>query len=517
LSSSRQVPPLSESGSTGHGAGRWRSVAAVLIPVALLLAVGYFWNASRVPSTYSVMDMGYVDLGGGPGSTDMAHMDMSHSGVSLATLTGPRKGNPDVDVTLTARHQDFALASGEKVNGYTLNGRSPGPEIDATQGDLVQVTLRNENVPGGVTLHWHGVDVPNAEDGVAGVTQNAVPVGGTFVYRFVVPDAGTYWYHSHQVSHDQVKGGMFGTFIVAPEGSLGATAKPSADFVAPVHNYSGYRTIAGRTGTQRLPVGPGAQARIRVINTDNGPLQTWVTGASFKVLAIDGHDVNRPTAVSNRLLVVPAGGRADLAITAPPGGAAARFDAGGGTSVLIGPKTGTAPVSPAPSRRLDMLAYGSPAALPFDPAKPDRRFDYRIGRRIGFEDGKPGYWWSINGHLFPDIPMFMVSEGDVVTMTIANNSGDVHPMHLHGHHAVVLSRNGVKATGSPWWIDSLEVEDNQTFVIAFVADNPGIWMDHCHNLDHAVNGLIAHLAYTGVTEPYVVGHPVGDGGHNQPE
>jgi FtsP/CotA-like multicopper oxidase with cupredoxin domain len=463
------------------------------------------------------MEMGYVDLGGGPGDVHMAHMDMAHEGVSVATLTGPRTGNPDVNITLTARRQEATLACGEKVDGYTLNGRSPGPEIDATQGDLVQVTLRNQNVQGGVTLHWHGVDVPNAEDGVAGVTQNAVPIGGTVIYRFVVPDAGTYWYHSHQVSHEQVKGGMFGAFIVAPREPASTTTEPRIDFVAPVHNYQGYRTIAGRTGTQRVPVEPGGQVRVRVINTDNGPLQTWVTGAPFMVLAVDGHDVNQPTSVLNRLLVVPAGGRADLAITAPRDGSSARFDVGGGTSLLVGPKAGKAPLSTAPKERLDMLSYGSAAALPFDPKKPDRRFDYRIGRRIGFENGKPGFWWSINGHLFPDIPMFMVSDGDVVLMTIANNSGAVHPMHLHGHHAVVLSRNGVKASGSPWWIDSLEVDNHQTYVIAFVADNPGIWMDHCHNLDHAADGLIAHLAYTGVAEPYVVGHPLGGGAHNEPE
>ena len=125
--------------------------------------------------------------------------------------------------------------------------------------------------------------------------------------------------------------------------------------------------------------------------------------------------------------------------------------------------------------------------------------------------------WSINGHLWPDVPMYMVDEGDVVTMTISNSSGDVHPMHLHGHHAVVLSRDGKRATGSPWWIDSLNVEDGETFVIAFLADNPGVWMDHCHNLDHAAQGLVAHLAYEGVTEPFTVGTSAHEDTHNRPE
>jgi FtsP/CotA-like multicopper oxidase with cupredoxin domain len=86
-------------------------------------------------------------------------------------------------------------------------------------------------------------------------------------------------------------------------------------------------------------------------------------------------------------------------------------------------------------------------------------------------------------------------------------------MHLHGHHAVVLSRNGVVATGAPWWFDSLDVEDGATYEIAFRADNPGIWVDHCHNLQHAVDGLLAHLVYTGVSTPYRVGGPAG----NEPE
>jgi FtsP/CotA-like multicopper oxidase with cupredoxin domain len=101
----------------------------------------------------------------------------------------------------------------------------------------------------------------------------------------------------------------------------------------------------------------------------------------------------------------------------------------------------------------------------------------------------------------------------VVIIRIKNDSGQVHPMHLHGHHAVVLARDGVRATGSPWWFDSLNVEDGQTFDVAFVADNPGVWMDHCHNLEHAQQGLLTHLMYAGVTEPFRVGGAAG----NEPE
>jgi len=441
-----------------------------------------------VPSTYSVLEMGRADFGGGP-----AH---EHGvGRSVADLTGPADGEPDVAVELAAAEEQFELASGEQVDGFTLNGSSPGPAIEVRQGDLVQVTLTNVDVPDGVTLHFHGVDVPNAEDGVAGVTQDAVLPGDEHVYRFVAEDAGTYWYHSHQVSHAQVRGGLFGTFVVLPPGE-----RRAQDVVATVHTYDGRRTINGRTGENPALTEPGRPVRVRLVNTDNGPLRAWVSGAPFRVVAVDGTDVIGPTDLSDAGILVTAGGRVDVLVNAP-----ARIETSGGAALVVGPRFTQVEVAPEPTRTVDLLSYGSPAALPFDPEQADRRFRYEIGRRIGFLDGRPGFWWTVNGNLFPDVPMFHVQEGDVVRMTVVNDSGDVHPMHLHGHHAVVLSRDGVASTGSPWVTDSLNVGDGETYEIAFVADNPGIWMDHCHNLDHARDGLVAHLAYAGVTGPFQVG------------
>jgi FtsP/CotA-like multicopper oxidase with cupredoxin domain len=469
----------------------------VLVPLAIL------WKGSLVPSTYSVMEMGYDDFGGG------TRQAASGAPVSVADLTGPADATPDVRVTLTARHQSFRLATGERVDGYTLNGTSPGPEIRVRQGQLLEATLVNADVAGGVTLHWHGVDVPNAEDGVAGVTQDAVPPGTRHVYRFRAEDPGTYWYHSHQVSHEQVRGGLLGPLVVEPA----APDTGVLDIAAVVHSYGGYRTVLGGTGERHVDARPGQRVRVRVINSDSGPMRAWASGLPWQVVAVDARDVHEPQDVSDRAVLLGGGARADIEVTVPTDGSAARVNVGGGSAVLVGPTGSRRPAVTEPAQDLDLLGYGTPTALPFDPATPDRRFDYRIGRRPGFVDGKPGLWWSINGHLFPDVPMFMVAEGDVVQMTIKNGSGIVHPMHLHGHHAVVVSRDGVKATGSPWWVDSLEVPSGHTFVVAFLADNPGVWMDHCHNLVHADQGLVAHLAYLGVTEPYRVGGET----HNRPE
>ncbi|MER7274795.1 multicopper oxidase family protein [Dactylosporangium sp. NPDC000244] len=479
---------------------------AIAAALAVLGPLGWWWRASLMPGTYSVMDMGYPDYGGG---SRVDHSTMHHGGTEVTALTGPRDRPADVSVTLVARAERIGLPDGRTVAGYTLNHASPGPQIRARQGQLVEVRLVNESVPDGVTLHWHGYDVPNAEDGVAGVTQDAVAPGDSHVYRFVAKDTGTYWYHSHQVSHEQVRLGLFGALVVDPP--TGAPA--GVDRLALVHTYGGRRTVDGRPGETRVAAAPGSTVRVRLVNTDQGTIRAWVSGAPYRLVAVDGRDRTAAPPVTAAAIVLPAGGRADVEFAVPDGGGAVRVDVGAATALVVGPEGAAAAVTPEPAASIDLLSYGEPAPIGFDPGRATRRFDYRIGRRFGFLDGRPGLWWTINGRLYPDVPMYMVSAGDVVRMTIANDSGETHPMHLHGHHAVVLSRNGVAATGSPWWTDSLEVADGETYEIAFVADNPGVWVDHCHNLSHAAEGLLAHLAYTGVTTPY----RIGGGGHNHPE
>ncbi|MDX6196980.1 MAG: hypothetical protein QOJ79_131 [Actinomycetota bacterium] len=467
---------------------RRRLLIAVVATLAILTPLAVMWQQSRLPSSYSVMDMGYADYGGGPKA--MSHHELM--GRSIATLVADPARKADVSVTLTARRQRFTLASGRQFDGYTVNGTSPGPTIRAVEGQLVEVRLVNESVTDGVTLHWHGIDVPNAEDGVAGVTQDAVPVGGHYTYRFVASHAGTYWYHSHQVSHAQVQRGLFGALVITPKGAV-----QQLDAVAVLHTYGSRATVSGQEDETPVAVADGTTVRVRVINTDNGATGVWVDGGSYRLLAVDGYDLNAPTPVTDESVRLTAGGRIDLEVTAP-----ARVQFGGVGTLVLGSGAATKPM---PTKVLDLLSYGAPAALPFDPERADRRFTYTVGRHPGFEDGKPGLWWSINGHLFPDVPMFVVEEGDVVRMHISNHSGATHPMHLHGHHAVVLSRDGKKATGSPWWVDSLDVASGHSYDIAFLAANPGIWMDHCHNLPHASQGLVAHLMYAGLTEPFRVG------------
>jgi FtsP/CotA-like multicopper oxidase with cupredoxin domain len=494
--------------------------AVVGVAVTTALGAGALAWSSTLLGEYSVMDMGggdghagHGEHGSGAGAAAASGIVDTTSELSVTALAADPDRPADVRVELIARQETIDVPGGRTVEGYTVNGESPGPEIRARQGDLVEVAFVNESVEDGATLHWHGIDVPNAADGVAGITQDAVPVGGRHVYRFEATDAGTYWYHSHQVSHVQVARGLLGAIVIDPaEASAASTEASDTDVTALLHVYGGQHTLNGRVSDQRVEAEPGSTVRVRVINTDQGTASVW-SATPYRVVAIDGHDVNGPTDVVGQRLLIPAGGRADVAVQAPPSGAV-RLHVGGARSMIIGdPKASDPPAARQPSETLDLLAYGDPAPLDLDPSSPDRTFDYVIGRRFGIIDGRPGNFWTINGRMFPDVPMFHVSEGDVVVMRIVNDSGDVHPMHLHGHHVVVLSRDGVAASGSPWIVDSLDVHPGETYLIAFVADNPGIWSDHCHTLPHAVDGLVAHVMYEGVSTPFTIN---GDAG-NQPE
>jgi FtsP/CotA-like multicopper oxidase with cupredoxin domain len=484
-------------------------VGGGLAAVAVAWVVWAWWE-SRLPATYSVMDYAILDDGGGP-ATDMASMPGMHE-TSVTALHGPA-GAPQRRFTLTAAHTEVRLASGRTVAALTFNLTVPGPELRVHQGDLVEVTLRNEDVKDGVTIHWHGVDLPNAEDGVAGVTQDAVLPGASYTYRFRATQVGTFWYHAHQASASEVRRGLYGALVIEPATNAASVNGRGADIAVAVHTLDGTPLVNSTDGVEKRAVAPGTPVRLRVINTDSTPQRYDIGGTPFKVVAIDGTDLVGPTPLSGRTLVLAAGGRYDIGFTMPP--SPVKLAVEGTLAGLALSPDGTADPPPPPSGpEFDPAAYGRPAPTPFGASSHfDRTFQLTIGRKPGFFDGQPGMQWAINGDIFPRVPMFMVARGDLVRITIENTSGAVHPMHLHGHHMLVLSRDGKPVTGSPWWSDTLNVEPDETYEVAFRADNPGIWMDHCHNLSHAAAGLTMHLAYEGVTTPFVTGGVA----HNHPE
>jgi FtsP/CotA-like multicopper oxidase with cupredoxin domain len=436
-----------------------------------------------------------------------------------ASGAAPFVGEPTKRFLLTAATATVRV-SGRDVAAWAFNGQVPGPELTATVGDVVEVTLRNRDITRGVTLHWHGYDVPNSQDGVPGMTQPAVLPGQQFVYRFRADQAGTYWYHTHAVSDVGVRKGLYGVLVVRPGPVSGV------DTAVVVH------TLAGRPlpAPAVEPVEAGVPVRLRLLNTDNTTHRYALAGAPFRVVAIDGTDLRSPTPLVNTAVLIPAGGRYDLAFAAAAAPVALFVDTRLVYSTFQAPPVTAAATAPAPGRVatttarpsvptgdvatstsgqpttaarppttttgwpvLDPLTYGGGAPVPWP--RFDRKFTLVLDRGLDLHGLLPRYAYTVNGATYPDIPDQVVHLGEIVEFTVVNRSAVVHPWHLHGHHVLVLSRNGEPSTGSPLWLDSFDVLPGDVWKVAFVADNPGKWVNHCHNLAHADAGMMLHLSY----------------------
>lgn len=507
------------------------AAACAVLSVPLLVAM----DDSRHPGRMSMMtgtpDYGMMyDLKGKlvkAGSTGDYNLHAHHAlpataeiqssdlrGTPVTALSGPQEGMPDRTFSIIAKKASVTLSSGKMIEAWTYNGQIPGPELRMREGELIEVTLYNEDIEDGATIHWHGLDVPNAEDGVAGATQDAVMSGNSHTYRFVAEQVGTYWYHSHQHSKEAVEKGLFGALVVEPAET---NDLPDHDIVVLTHVWDGAGTAVGSFDTlQRMKIQPGELVKLRLIQTDNWIRRSYtLSGTPFKVTAIDGADLNEPGLLENVELVLTTGGRYDVEFTMPAQPVYLSVDGNRKRGIWMSADgTGEPPKASRPTTVFDPTHYGSDAPTPFDANSDfDREFTMILDNRLAFFNGVPALYDTINGKVFPETPMFMVKEGELVKTTIYNRGSVDHPMHLHGHHMLVLSRNGEHVTGSPWWSDTLDVQPGEVYEVAFLADNPGLWMDHCHNLQHAAAGMTMHLMYEGVTSPFQIGIDT----HNHPE
>jgi FtsP/CotA-like multicopper oxidase with cupredoxin domain len=242
-----------------------------------------------------------------PEAVNVAPPVSGESAVSVERLTEQPGDEPVKRFTLAARVADV---DGEWM--WTFNGTVPGPELHVTRGDRVQVTLINE-LPESTTVHWHGVSVPNAEDGVAGITQDAVQPGQTFTYEFVARDAGTDWYHSHQRTEQQVARGLFGALVVEPP-----EPTQDRDVTLVLHGEPGHV----RVDRTHIDAQPGETVRLRLINAvvpgmDGGPQTPVLIGAPATVEAVDGHELHQPQPLGPTRIPLGIGQRADLVFTMP--------------------------------------------------------------------------------------------------------------------------------------------------------------------------------------------------------
>jgi len=497
-------------------------------------------------------------------STTGSHEQQKHMSASADPKFEVLTGNT---FTLTAKESMLMLDNNTMKTAWTFNGTVPGPQLRVKQGETIQVKLNNE-LPEPVTIHWHGLPVPNHMDGIPGVTQNAVKPGESFTYQFTVDVPGTYWYHSHQDSVNQVDKGLYGSIVVEPKESrpvdhdytivldewmeddsmaeMHNSTHSNADMSKMNHGHMNHGTDTnntmmdmskmsdaemmplmytifsanGRTGAAIKPVSvkEGDKVRIRLINAGYLSHKLHLPGHQFRIVSTDGQPIHNPPVINEQLLNIAPGERYDIEFVANHPGKWLLDE----HSTFPGAKSLAIPIvyegfehaSPQSDHAgemplVDITKYGEAAKSIFSL---DDKYDWQYTLELG-TDMKNGTF-TINGKAFPDTSPLDVKEGDLVKVKLVNKSPeDIHPMHLHGHFFQVLSKNGKPVSGSPLIKDTLNILPGEEYVVAFKADNPGHWMFHCHDLGHASKGMVTEVKYDGFKPDFTVDPTV----NNKPE
>ncbi len=405
--------------------------------------------------------------------------------------------------------------------GY--EGRTPGPLLRMVQGERVSRRLVNK-LPQATTVHWHGLRIENEMDGVPDLTQEAVRPQNDFHYEFTPPDAGTYWYHPHNRTFEQMARGLYGGIIVSE-----ADGAPDVDVdeILLIDDWrldkdaqiaGGFGNLhdlshAGRIGNWITVNGDGAfertaahngRYRLRLVNTANARIFSLdAKGFDGWIVALDGMPLDAPRPLE-RFSLAPAQ-RADLIVdvTAADGDEAflISHERDGGYAVATFKIDGV--------QRPERLP--TPAPLPANPVAPledpskarhtelvmeggamgRMRGAMMGGQMTGMREmAAAGKAWAFNGMAdMPDKPLIEAAKGETVRLTMRNDTSWPHAMHLHGHHFRRIAADG---TAGPLR-DTLLMNRGDTAEIAFVADNPGDWLLHCHMLEHSAAGMMTWI------------------------
>jgi FtsP/CotA-like multicopper oxidase with cupredoxin domain len=423
-------------------------------------------------------------------------------------------------------------AGAPKVGFWGFNDTVPGPLLRYRKGDKARILVSNGlNVD--TAVHWHGVRVPNAMDGVPYTTQDPIKPGGQMLYEYPVRDSGTFWYHPHQSSFEQVPRGLYGAYIVEEtkpievdrevvwllsDVKLGADGQQVEDFgrildLANEGRVGNQVLINGRAAGQPLSVRSGERLRLRLINAASARIfRLRLAGHVMTAIAFDGQAVE-PHAVEQ--VNLGPGMRIDLVIDClqPAGAVFAINDTGHrGAGEIAQLAYSTQP--PLRSKALAAPIRLAPNELPEPDLKraEDHYIIFQGGMRgapvIGKVDGKlaktsemmekHGLAWTMNytaqhEHSLLQEPLLRFRQGTHIVLRMINETDFTHPMHLHGHFFRVLAINGQK-TPFQEWRDTVLMGPRESVDVAFVADNPGEWMFHCHILDHSAGGMMGTMA-----------------------
>lgn len=412
-----------------------------------------------------------------------------------------------------------------RIWGYD-NG-APGPEIRLRQGERLQRRLVN-NLPAATSTHWHGIRISNAMDGVSGLTQDPIPSGRSFDYDFVAPDAGTFWYHAHNRSFEQVARGLHGALIVEepdpididreevlifddwlvdPETSQLVEGFGAAHDLSHAGRIGNYITVNGAYAP-RIGARQNERLRLRMINASNARIfELSLDELEGWIVALDGMPLARPSRLSDRIVIAPAQ-RVDLLVdvTAQPGSRAQILQHDRGETLPrvafeIAGSQGSArrdEPDPLPPNTVQVpdLKRARPVDLLMEGGAMGGLRRALIGDRMASmqELAQSGIFWAFNGAVTgpQEPPLARISRGETVRMKISNDTAFPHAMHLHGMHFFEMDKGGDLAALR----DTTLVSAGETREIAFVADNPGQWLLHCHMLSHAKAGMTTWVDVT---------------------
>jgi FtsP/CotA-like multicopper oxidase with cupredoxin domain len=448
-------------------------------------------------------------------------------GAALATaalLSGrSHRADAAADLHLTAGPARVQLreASSPETDVWTYDGSVPGPTLRFRQGEIARIAVENR-LAEATTVHWHGVRVPNPMDGVPYVTQKPIAPGETFAYEFRVPDAGTFWYHPHERSFVQVARGLYGAFIVEEptpiavdrdltwvlgDWRLGGDGSINDDFGNHMDMSMGGRIGTTVTVNGHVPdpfaVRAGERVRLRLINAATARIFALAFGGHRpRIIALDGQPVEPHEPEDGRIVLGPAM-RADLVMDMM-GRVGERFAITDGFYPQFTYRLLEIAYADAPLRD---RALDADIRLPRNPlAEPDlaaaERHEIVLSGGMtmggdmmggGMMGSDSDHIWTINGISSTEHthePLLFLKRGRSYVFALQNNTAFHHPIHLHGHSFRVMSRN-VVPTRLMEWRDTVLVAPKERVEIAFVADNPGDWMIHCHILDHQAAGMMA--------------------------
>lgn len=451
------------------------------------------------------------------------------AGLAMAPLVGSMKASASSIYQLKAFPSKHRIlpAPAQETAVWSYAGRVPGPVIRARQGERLRIDFEN-GLEEPTTVHWHGLRIANAMDGVPGLTQPPVAPGEHFDYEFEPPDAGLFWYHPHLRSSEQLARGLYGALVVEERDP----PRVDRDLIwvlddwrlqddgAIVDNFGRRNDIRneGRLGNtvtvngQRLvdfAVRSGERLRLRLLNAANARVFALrFDDLTPTVVAYDGQPVE-PHVPEDKRVVLGSGMRAELILdmTGDPGAKSVvdddyyeeseysfvRFQYSRDKPLRESPLDAPVRLAPNPIPEPDLAKAETQQVLIQGGSQGSLEEAIYKGQTYGVRE----LWrehrkiWTINGiaaHGMVMDPMFTLKRGDSYRWAIKNDTEWDHPLHLHGHSFRILTRNAEPVPHTPW-ADTVLLFPNETAEVAFVADIPGDWLFHCHILEHHEGGM----------------------------